>query len=261
MKSELILISITLLGYILAILSQRYKLLHSSMLTNLLSNGSAVLALSLHALLLHQWIDTVTGQNLNTFNLLSLVAWCTGVISLMVGLIKPMEYLKIIIFVLAILSTLLVIIFPGSQIIETGSNPHQLLHILISTAAVSVFYLAGLQALLLAIQEYQLHHKKLRRIICTLPSLETMETLLFQSLTMGFILLTAVLASSFWFYHSSFNILLLQKTLISVLAWVIFSILFMGRKRYGWRGQVVARWTLGGVILVTALYFGSQFFF
>lgn len=261
MKSELILISVTIFGYIIAILTQRYRLLHRSISTNILANSCAATALVFHAILLHQWIDTAVGQNLTAFNLFSLVAWCTGVITLFVGLAKPMEYLKIILFSLAIVSTLLVILFPGCQIIETGNNPRQLAHILISTAAVSVFYLAGLQALLLSIQEYQLRYKKLGHIIRTLPSLETMETLLFQSLTIGFILLTGVLASSFWYYHSLLTFLLLQKAFISLCAWLIFVVLFIGRKKYGWRGQVAARWTLGGVILVTILYFGSQFFF
>lgn len=261
MKSELMLVIITSLGYLGAIITQQYKLLQSSRITRAASNAASIIALVIHSVLLHRWIDTAAGQNLTLFNLYSLVIWCTAVITFIVGIAKPMEYLKIIIYSLAFISILLVEGFPGSQLIEAGNDPRQLFHILVSTAAISVFYLAGLLALMLSIQEYQLRHKRLSCLLRNLPSLETIETLLFQTLTVGFIMLTGLLASSFWYYHADIDVILLRKACFSILAWLIFAVLFLGRTLYGWRGQVVARWTIGGVLLVTAIYFGSQFLF
>lgn len=259
MNQPLLLVSAAILCYLTAILAQRVSLLHSSLLTKLLGNSSALVALVVHGMLLHQWIDIGAGQNLTALNLFSLVAWATGILTLLIGFIRPMEYLKLIIFSLAVISIILAFSSSDSQVIETGNNPRQLIHILLSTAAFSVFYLAGFQALLLAVQEFHLHHRKLTPLTKAMPSLEAMETLLFQMLTLGFILLTAVVVTGIAFFYAQFNILLLSKLLISIVAWLIFSILFLGRRFYGWRGQAVARWTLAGVGLVTFLYFGNQF--
>ncbi|CAM4418168.1 MAG: hypothetical protein LEGION0398_MBIBDBAK_00361 [Legionellaceae bacterium] len=260
MKFSFIFILLAISNYIGAIIAQRYELQHKSILTFSLQNLFTFFALIFHGILLNDWINTVNGQILTIFALFSLVAGFTGFITFLVGLAKPMGYLKMIISFLSILSIVLVISLPQVDIIKIENDPRQFIHILITTAAVSVFYLAGLQALCLSIQEYQLRHKRIAYMISAFPSLETMEKLVIQILTVGFILLTGVLIISFWYYHTLFNFLLIQKAFISILAWLIFVILLFGRIKYGWRGQIIARWTLGGVILLSILYFGSDFF-
>lgn len=131
----------------------------------------------------------------------------------------------------------------------------ELMHIFLSTVAFGVFYLAAFQALLLSFQEFQLHRRQYNLLMKALPPLEKMEALLFSILKIGFVLLTSILITSMWCFYPGFNGLLLKKFLISVLAWLVFVILFLGRHILGWRGQIVARWTLAGVVLVTILYF------
>lgn len=258
--ADFILIPVAMVSYLCAIMAVTLSLKAPQARWQWLATGLSITALSLHATLLHQKIDIGIGQNLAALNLISLTFWFTGLVAVLVGLTQQMNHLKIILFSLSLLSIALMAIFPGCQIIQMANNPKQLMHVLLSTAAFGVFYLAGFQAVLLAIQEYQLHHRKLNTLLRALPSLQTMEVLLFQLLVMGFILFTGVVITSIWFFYAVLTPQLIQKMAISLLVWSTFATLLVGRVWYGWRGQLAVRWTISGVILVTVVYFSSKLF-
>lgn len=85
-----------------------------------------------------------------------------------------------------------------------------------------------------------------------------MEALLFQMLATGLIFLTISLVSGFLFIENLFAQHLAHKTVLSILAWLIFSGLLMGRSRYGWRGKTAIQWTIIGFVLLLLAYFGSK---
>jgi ABC-type uncharacterized transport system permease subunit len=132
------------------------------------------------------------------------------------------------------------------------------IHLVLSTAAFCVLCLAALQAMLLAIQEKQLHHKRLTGIIQKLPPLQTMETVLFRLMGLGFVLLTGVLITSIVSFENIFAPQLVHKTLFALLAWGMFAGLIVGRYYFGWRGKLAIRGTLGGFIVLGVVYFGSK---
>jgi len=131
-------------------------------------------------------------------------------------------------------------------------------HILTSIIAFSLLNIAALQAILLAIQDQQLKSHPPKRFIQSLPPLQTMESLLFQMLGTGIVFLTISLVSGFLFIEDLFAQHLVHKTVLSILAWVIFTCLLIGRSRYGWRGQTAIQWTLIGFVLLLLAYFGSK---
>jgi ABC-type uncharacterized transport system permease subunit len=47
--------------------------------------------------------------------------------------------------------------------------------------------------------------------------------------------------------------------LLSVLAWVVFALLLLGRWRLGWRGRQATRWLYAGAGLLLLAYVGSRF--
>jgi ABC-type uncharacterized transport system permease subunit len=49
-----------------------------------------------------------------------------------------------------------------------------------------------------------------------------------------------------------------HKTVLSIIAWFIFSGLLLGRLRYGWRGSTAIQGTLIGFVLLLLAYFGSK---
>jgi ABC-type uncharacterized transport system permease subunit len=131
-------------------------------------------------------------------------------------------------------------------------------HILSSIIAFSLLNIAALQAILLALQNQQLKSHPPKRFIQSLPPLQTMESLLFQMLATGIVFLTVSLTSGFIFIENLFAQHLVHKTVLSILAWIIFTGLLIGRSRYGWRGQTAIQWTLIGFILLLLAYFGSK---
>ena len=85
-----------------------------------------------------------------------------------------------------------------------------------------------------------------------------MEDLLFKLIPAGFALLTVSLLSGIVFIDDIFAQHLVHKTILSILAWLIFGVLLWGRWRYGWRGSLAVRLTLVGIVLLMLSYFGSK---
>ena len=51
---------------------------------------------------------------------------------------------------------------------------------------------------------------------------------------------------------------LVHKTALTIVAWILFSILLWGRYKLGWRSQTAVRFTLAGFALLMLAYFGSK---
>ena len=86
-----------------------------------------------------------------------------------------------------------------------------------------------------------------------------MERLLFDSITAGFIGLSLALVTGFIFLENLFAQQLVHKTVLGIIAWVVFGILLGGRLMMGWRGKTAIRWTLSGFVTLMLAYFGSKF--
>ena len=213
-----------------------------------------------HAYLLHNAIDTPWGQNLSVLNLASLASWLIIVLFIFLAFAKPLEKLGLILFPMAAVLTVFASWWPGEHLVATAKDLHQLTHILLAVLTFSVLAFAGIQALLLALLDRQLHQKTHVNWLNRLPPLETMETLLFQMIGSGFVLLTLLLLSSFYFYHATLGSLFFSKAFLATLSWLVFAILILGRQFLGWRGKKALYCTAFGVALVLLLYFGVQQF-
>jgi len=224
---------------------------------NLLMIGLA--AVLLHGLVLYPAILTGAGLNLGIVYAASLVAFTTALLLLLASFMEPVENLGVAVFPVAALCIGLTLLFPESHIV-TGASAWQLdTHILTSLIAYSILGLAALQALLLAVQDRHLRNRNPGGFIRALPPLQTMETLLFQMIATGFVLLSLALVTGILFLEDIFAQHLVHKTVLSIIAWLVFAILLWGRWRYGWRGQTAIRWTVGGFIFLMLAYFGSKF--
>ena len=51
---------------------------------------------------------------------------------------------------------------------------------------------------------------------------------------------------------------LVHKTVLSISAWWLFSILLWGHHKLGWRSQTATRLTLAGFAVLMLAYFGSK---
>ncbi len=130
-------------------------------------------------------------------------------------------------------------------------------HILIAAVAYSLFTAACGVGILLAMQEYQLKHHKLKKLL-RVPPLQTLEQLMFEFIWAALILLTITIATGFYFIEDMFAQHLVHKTFFTIASWFIFSGLLLGRRIAGWRGQLAVKLTLSGFFLLMLAYFGSK---
>lgn len=198
------------------------------------------------------------GFSFSFFSTGSLVALIVALLLLIAAINKPVEKLGLAILPIAALMLTLELNFDDKPHLLQIYNWQMSTHILTSIIAFSLLNIAALQAILLAIQDQQLKSHPPKRFIQSLPPLQTMEALLFQMLGVGVFFLSISLISGFVFIENLFAQHLVHKTVLSILAWIIFSSLILGRSRYGWRGQLAIQWTLIGFVSLLLAYFGSK---
>ena len=223
----------------------------------LITAGAAIL---IHGMLLYYSILTADGLNLGFFNAASLIALTTALLWLLAAFFEPVENLGIAVFPFAAVTLGLMLVYPEPHIITGAAASWQLnTHILASLLAYCILGLAALQSILLAIQDRHLRNRSPGGFIRALPPLQTMESLLFQMIGVGFTLLSLALVTGALFLEDIFAQHLVHKTTLSIAAWVVFALLLWGRWRFGWRSRVAIRWTLWGFVFLMLAYFGSKF--
>lgn len=245
------------------LLAAAIMLRHTRVKTNHNIAKPKLLAVGLAAVLLHAYIlfthnlYTPQGLDLSVFTVLSLVSWITASFLILTALSQPVECLTVLVFPFSAITLLLRIVSDQHHYLSNLSSGLET-HILLSIIAYSVLSIAAVQSILLYIQDYHLHNKQPGGFISTLPSLETMESLMFKMIGLGFILLTVSLISGFPYLQDIQQQHLTHKIILSSIAWFVFAILLWGRWQFGWRGQIAIRWTIGGFVLLMLAYFGSK---
>lgn len=217
------------------------------------------LALALHAIVAYLTSQSAGGLYLHFFEAASMVGLLMAAMTLFFSLRQPAENMAMLTLPLAALAVLLGYLLAGSSP-NTMALPARLgLHVYTSLLAYSTLAVATLHAVLLAFQESRLRHRHPGGFVRLLPPLQTMESLLFQMLTLGFLLLTLSLLTGFIFLEDMFAQHLVHKTTLSIAAWILFGALLVGHRYFGWRGQTAIRWTIGSFIMLMLAYFGSKF--
>ena len=219
------------------------------------------IALLLHGYLLYGELFGGGAMRFGFSAALSLMLWLAVLIYWMESFHARLEGLQPLALPLAGICTLLPVLFPGQHLLSNVTSAMFRLHFLIAMVAYSLFTLAALHAIIMAVAERRLHRGELTRSLASLPPLLTMESLLFRLITIAFVLLTLTLASGIAFSETLFGKALEfnHKTLFSILSWLIFAALLVGRYVWGWRGRKALRWTLAGFAALLFAYVGSRF--
>ncbi|MDH5534319.1 MAG: cytochrome c biogenesis protein CcsA [Betaproteobacteria bacterium] len=222
---------------------------------------AVLIPLSLHTVLLGRAVFGADGLYLGLGNAISAILWLTVLIYWIGNFFYKLEGLQSLVMPVAALAVVLPAAFPALHPLPNTEFGVFKFHLLIAMLSYSLFTIASLHVLLMALLERQLHGGALPHILQKLPPLLTMETLLFRIIWLGFALLTLTLASGVVFSEelfgkaAKFN----HKTVFGVLSWLIFAALLVGRHAYGWRGRVAVRWTLAGFLSLVLAYIGSKF--
>jgi ABC-type uncharacterized transport system permease subunit len=156
-------------------------------------------------------------------------------------------------------AVLLTLIFPGTPLHPTAS-PWLPLHWALGIASYGLFAAAVVHAWMMTRAEKQI--RQAADPHAGVPLL-TLERLTFRFATAGFILLSATLLAGLLFsetlYGEGRSFKWDHKTVFSILSWVVFAFLLLGRLRFGWRGRKAVRVLYAGSLLLLLAYAGSRF--
>ncbi|GAB3091521.1 cytochrome C assembly family protein [Lysobacter terrae] len=214
---------------------------------------AVVLHLTTHAL---AWRGA-GGADLHFFSALSLVAMGMAAMTTLYGASGRMAALGVVVFPIAAIT---LAAYAGYGHVTAEALDWRLqLHAWCALLAYATLAIAALLAITLWLQERALRRREFHGWLRALPPLVELESLLFRTIAVGFILLTATLLTGVLFVENLFAQHLVHKTVLSVLSWLLFGALLLGRWRRGWRGATAVRWTLTAMGMLVLAFFGSKF--
>ena len=216
----------------------------------------ATLALALHATVHIAAWNEVHGPDLHFFAALSLVGLGMAALTTAVAVRERVAALAVLGLPLA--AALLAAYRAYGHARSMALDWQQQLHAALALLAYATLAVAALLAVTLWIQERALRRREFHGWLRALPPLVQLESLLFRTIAVGFGLLTATLLTGVLFVENLFAQHLMHKTVLSILSWLAFGALLVGRRRYGWRGTTAVRWTLAAMALLVLAYFGSK---
>jgi ABC-type uncharacterized transport system permease subunit len=188
---------------------------------------------------------------------LSVTAWLVLTVYAVEREVYPQLQLRRGLAALGAGSVLLALAFPGSPL-HPAASPLLPLHWALGIACYGLFAAAVLHAWLLRRTEVAMRRAD------TPPGglpLLTLERLTFRFATAGFVLLSATLLAGILFSEYLYGRAWRweHKTVFSLLAWIAFALLLLGRARFGWRGRKAVRVLYTGSLLLLLAYVGSRF--
>ncbi|RDH81248.1 MAG: cytochrome C biogenesis protein [endosymbiont of Galathealinum brachiosum] len=218
-------------------------------------------AVTLHSIVLYKNLIGINGFQFGFFEAASSVAMVISLLILLISIKRRTEILAIVILPIAAITLLTQSISPSSYMLPYDAPQGLKIHVLVSIIAYSLLGFAASMSIVLSLQNRMLHNHHPGGLMKKLPPLQVMEKLLFDFIFAGFIGLTLALLSGFVFLDDLFAQHLVHKTVLSIVAWLVFAILLVGRFTIGWRGRTAIRWTLSGFASLMLAYFGSKFVF
>jgi ABC-type uncharacterized transport system permease subunit len=232
---------------------------------------AVLLPITLHAGLLYEVTIAASLPRIGFGLALSATLWLSVLVYWAENLFFRVEGLEPPLFASAAICVPLPLVFPGlASSTSSALAPELRAHLLFALVAYSLFVIAVLHAVLMLLLERRLHGARDARKVLQgamvgplahWPPLLTLERLLFRVIMLAFLFLTLTLGTGIAFSETVFDRAMRfdHKTLFSVLAWLTFGALLVGRWRWGWRGRVAIRGTVTGFALLMLAYVGSRF--
>ena len=128
-------------------------------------------------------------------------------------------------------------------------------HVVLALLGMAAFVLNFAGAIMYLLQEHQLKSKRQGTLYYRLPSLETLDRITFQALTLGFPFLTAgLILGAVWAGRAWGSLFAPDPlALFSSIAWLIYAATLSARAVAGWRGRRAAYCAILGfaVLLLT----------
>jgi ABC-type uncharacterized transport system permease subunit len=211
-----------------------------------------------HSYVLFEAVRTGEAIRLAITDSASLVGWVVAGTTLVAMSSLPLAALPAVLLALAGILAIGTGVFTGFREIHLPQW-EVTAHITLAALAAGWLSMAAVLVLVLTWQNNRLRARQPLGLMSVMPPIETVERLLFASLSAGFAVLTLALVTGFFFVYDAVEQHLVHKMALAIVAWVIFAVLLWGRYRFGWRGRQALRFTIGGFVALALAYFGSKF--
>jgi ABC-type uncharacterized transport system permease subunit len=198
------------------------------------------------------------GINLAFVSISVLISWVFGTLAFIWSLKSPIQNVFIFLFPVSIISLILLLVFPQTTTVVTLNNGLGI-HIVLSILAYSTFSIASVHSILIIMQNNQLKHNHIQSIVKVLPSVQAMDKLLFDIISIGTLFLTLSYIFGWPYIENMRDQNLYHKLIFGILSLTIFILLLIGRYKLGWRGVSSSRWVLFSSVLLALAYLGSKF--
>lgn len=221
------------------------------------SRVALLLAWSLHAAALAWGLVGESPVRFGFGPALSMTAWLVLTVYAVERQLFPQMQARWVLAGLGAVAVLLASVFPG-QPLHVNASPWLPLHLALGIASYGLFAAAVVHAGLMTRAERQI--RQATDPHSGIPLL-TLERLTFRFVSAGFVLLTATLLAGWLFGETLYGRAWRwdHKAVFSLLSWLAFAVLLLGRSRFGWRGRSAVRVLYGGAALLLLAYVGSRF--
>lgn len=223
-----------------------------------LAGALTLLAILAHTAAIVHLMRTVGPFSIGLLEAISMLAWTLAVVAAFTAIERQNRALAAILLALAAGGACLT--RPGRTFAEESATGWELTaHILLSMGAAALLFAAAVTGILVLFLHRRLRSRRIADLPSVLPPLDALETVMFRLIGGGFVLLSLALLTGFIFVTNLFAQHLVHKTVLAVVAWVLFGVLLFGRVRFGWRGRSAVSWTVSGFVFLALSYFGSKF--
>ena len=202
------------------------------------------------------------GINLNFSNALLVISWITILLFWVMNRNNSYEGLEY----LTLLPAIIILMFhPFIQQINYVSDYLTFkagMHIIIAILGYSLLAFGAIFSIFIVIIQNNINSpNKNTEFFKSKTSLLEMEKVLFQIYWIGFIFLTITLITGIFFSEEFLGIPLelSHKIIFSILSWLVYGGLLLGRARAGWRGKKAIVFSLFAFVLLFMSYLGSKF--
>ena len=136
------------------------------------------------------------------------------------------------------------------------------LHVIVAFLGSAAFVLTFGVGLMYIIQEKQVKSKKPGTFYHRLPSLDVLDDLNYKALSFGLSLQSVGIISGSIYAKYAHGVYWnwSHKEVWSLVTWIIFAILLVGRYSAGWRGSRAAKFAVAGFITVMLTYMGIIYY-
>jgi ABC-type transport system involved in cytochrome c biogenesis permease subunit len=192
---------------------------------------------------------------------LTMVAWSIVIVYLVLELFTRIKAIGLYVMpiVLVLLTVALVEYKAPSGLMPALRSDIVVLHVIVMFVAIGCLYVAGGAALIYLVEEALLRRHRLGGVLGRLPSLATLEKLVYHATLLGLPFLTMgmvagiIRAETFKVPHWWVDPLVL----LSLGAWAVYLVLLWGRMRADWVGSRIAWLALTGLVVLLIIRFAA----